>query len=77
MDHWIIASVPHPQPNPRSENWPAFYRDHRLAHQFDLAANKGRKFEGTQKLLESIDSFTTYTPHPSLLHGDLWGERWV
>ena len=63
-----------PQPNPRSENWPAFYRDHRLAHQFDLAANKGRKFEGTQKLLESIDSFfTTYTPHPSLLHGDLWG----
>ena len=71
MDNCIGAT---PQPNPRSENWPAFYRDHRLAHQFDLAANKGRKFEGTQKLLESIDSFfTTYTPHPSLLHGDLWG----
>jgi protein-ribulosamine 3-kinase len=63
-----------PQPNPRSDNWPAFYRDHRLAHQFDLAANKGRKFEGAQTLLESIGSFfTTYTPHPSLLHGDLWG----
>jgi protein-ribulosamine 3-kinase len=63
-----------PQPNPRSDNWPAFYRDHRLAHQFDLAANKGRKFEGAQKLLDSIESFfSSYTPHPSLLHGDLWG----
>ena len=63
-----------PQPNPRSDNWPAFYRDHRLAHQFDLAANKGRKFEGAQKLLDSIESFfSPYTPHPSLLHGDLWG----
>ena len=63
-----------PQPNSRSDNWPAFYRDQRLAHQFDLAANKGRKFEGAQKLLDSIESFfSSYTPHPSLLHGDLWG----
>lgn len=63
-----------PQPNPRSDDWPSFYRDYRLAHQFDLAAKKGRKFEGTQKLLDSIESFfSSYNPHPSLLHGDLWG----
>jgi protein-ribulosamine 3-kinase len=63
-----------PQPNPKSDHWPSFYRDHRLDHQFRLAASKGRKFEGAQKLLESINSFfSAYSPHPSLLHGDLWG----
>ena len=39
-----------------------------------MAQSKGRSFDGAQKLLESIESFfTDYSPHPSLLHGDLWG----
>ena len=71
MDNCIGAT---PQPNPRSDDWVSFYRDHRLVHQFELAARKGRKFEGSQTLLDSLDSFFyNYSPHPSLLHGDLWG----
>ena len=71
MDNCIGAT---PQPNPASQNWVTFYRDHRLAHQFKLAENKGCTFNGAQALLDQINSFfTTYTPHPSLLHGDLWG----
>ncbi|MDA1078157.1 MAG: fructosamine kinase family protein [Verrucomicrobia bacterium] len=71
MDNCIGAT---PQPNPPSQNWVTFYRDHRLAHQFKLAENKGCTFNGAQALLDQINSFfTTYTPHPSLLHGDLWG----
>jgi len=71
MDNCIGAT---PQPNTKSDNWVSFYRDHRLAHQFNLAAQKGRKFEGTEKLLTGIDFFfSSYQPHPSLLHGDLWG----
>ena len=63
-----------PQPNPKTNSWSVFYRDHRLAFQFKLAQNKGRSFDGAQKLLESIESFfSDYSPHPSLLHGDLWG----
>jgi protein-ribulosamine 3-kinase len=63
-----------PQPNPKTNSWSEFYRDHRLAFQFKLAQSKGRAFEGVQKLLESIESFfSDYSPHPSLLHGDLWG----
>ena len=71
MDNCIGAT---PQPNPKSNNWSEFYRDHRLSHQFDQAAQKGRRFEGANDLLDQIDSFfSTYHPHPSLLHGDLWG----
>ena len=71
LDNCIGAT---PQPNPSSENWPEFYRDQRLAHQFNLAAQKGRRFEGSDALLEKIESFfESYHPHPSLVHGDLWG----
>lgn len=63
-----------PQPNPKTNSWPVFYRDHRLAFQFKLAQSNGRTFEGAQKLLKSIESFfADYSPYPSLLHGDLWG----
>lgn len=63
-----------PQPNPRSENWIEFYRVHRLQHQFQLAARKGQSFDKAEKLILHLESFfKDYTPHPSLLHGDLWG----
>ncbi len=71
MDNCIGAT---PQPNPASSDWPSFYRDHRLRHQFDLAIRKGRRFDGTETLLSGIEKFfDSYLPHPSLLHGDLWG----
>jgi len=63
-----------PQPNPKTDSWSEFYRDHRLAFQLKLAQSKGRTFDGAHKLLESMESFfCDYSPHPSLLHGDLWG----
>ena len=42
----------------------AFYRDHRLAHQFDLAANKGRKFEGAKNYSNLSIPFLHPTPPP-------------
>ena len=63
-----------PQPNPRCEDWVPFYTNHRLAHQFDLAQRKGQRFPGISDLLENISAFFgDYSPHPALLHGDLWG----
>lgn len=65
-----------PQPNPPVEDWPAFFRTHRLQHQLELARARG--FEGTlisegYKLCERLPAlFESYRPEPSLLHGDLW-----
>jgi fructosamine-3-kinase len=63
-----------PQPNPESKDWVNFYREHRLRHQFALAAQKGRTFEKINDLITNLDFFfTEYSPSASLLHGDLWG----
>jgi fructosamine-3-kinase len=63
-----------PQPNHRCEDWVSFYANHRLAHQFDLAQNKGQSFAGSSELLENLPAFfVDYSPKPALLHGDLWG----
>jgi len=71
VDNCIGAT---PQPNPRSQEWPTFYRDHRLAHQLTLAQRKGKSFDGADELLRMIpEFFSDYSPQPSLLHGDLWG----
>ncbi len=62
-----------PQPNPASDNWVAFLREHRLGSQCRLAKRNGLSLDGTDELLEQLDSFFTgYEPRPSLLHGDLW-----
>lgn len=71
MDNCIGAT---PQPNPKSENWVDFYRTHRLIHQFELAKQKGKRFDQVETLLTGLEFFfADYTPTPSLLHGDLWG----
>lgn len=62
------------QPNPASDDWIEFYREHRLIHQFELAQKKGQFFQGIELLLERLPNFfSEYKPIPSLLHGDLWG----
>ena len=71
MDNCIGAT---PQPNPKSENWVDFYRTYRLIHQFELAKQKGKRFDQVETLLTGLDFFfADYIPTPSLLHGDLWG----
>jgi fructosamine-3-kinase len=69
-----------PQINGRTANWVSFLREHRLRPQLELArANNAdaRTLERGERLIESLAAFfTSYTPLPSLLHGDLWGGNW-
>lgn len=64
------------QPNPQSNNWLNFWREHRLEFQLQLAAKNGyggRLQNKGERLCSELDVFfTSYMPTPSLLHGDLW-----
>tara|TARA_B100000959_G_C14815949_1_gene555853 strand:+ start:54 stop:917 length:864 start_codon:yes stop_codon:yes gene_type:complete len=63
-----------PQPNDPSDDWATFYRDQRLLFQFDLAAGKGKRFRGSDELLERVpELLADHEIFPSILHGDLWG----
>lgn len=70
-----------PQHNPWSADWAAFFREHRLGYQLELAATNGYRGELQQegsRLLQRLPSlFENYRPLPSLLHGDLWGGNWA
>ena len=67
---------PLPQPNPCSDRWIPFFRDHRL-----LATGRAAQMEGrlspkllsrVERLAEVLHEYLTEPRHPSLLHGDLW-----
>ena len=65
-----------PQPNGWTDNWIDFWREHRLGFQLRLAKQNGYGGE-LQRLGEDLSKmlpmyFESYTPQPSLLHGDLW-----
>lgn len=66
-----------PQYNQPTDNWLAFWRDQRLLPQLQLAEKNGfagALFPATDRLLcEFHHLFNSYTPLPSMLHGDLWG----
>lgn len=66
-----------PQPNKWTSDWVAFWREHRLGFQLQLAAQNGYGGQLQSlgaELLEALPVFFAgYTPQPSLLHGDLWG----
>lgn len=64
-----------PQPNPSTDDGHAFFADHRLRFQGDLAAANGRLEADWLRRLDRIASrLTAMVPAqpPSLLHGDLW-----
>ena len=66
-----------PQHNARHDDWVSFWQRQRLGKQLEFAADNGfcggLQSKG-EKLLEKIPAFFgDYQPHPSLLHGDLWG----
>ncbi|MEM7317238.1 MAG: fructosamine kinase family protein [Planctomycetota bacterium] len=71
---------PTPQHNPQTKEWVAFFREHRLLFQLELAARNGYDGEiqdlgmGLAEQLETF--FDGYDPAPSLLHGDLWAGNW-
>lgn len=66
-----------PQHNQRCEDWVEFWQKQRLGKQLQFAADNGHggKLQSLgEKLLEKIPAFfSSYQPHPALLHGDLWG----
>lgn len=65
-----------PQRNGWVDDWATFFRDMRLAPQFELAARNGhagRLQQDGERLLRGIaDLLRGHRPAPSLLHGDLW-----
>jgi fructosamine-3-kinase len=65
------------QPNPESEDWIAFFRDHRLMHMAKLALEE-RRIDGglmgsIERLAELLPDLIGEPAPPSLIHGDLWG----
>ena len=69
-----------PQINTWDEKWIDFYREHRLAFQLRLAADRGfgadLKDRGSRLLKRLPIYFDNAEPLASLLHGDLWGGNW-
>ena len=69
-DNFIGAT---PQPNGWSRDWVTFWREQRLGFQFKLAAEKGARFHGADRLQAGIEKLLAeHAPQPSMLHGDLW-----
>lgn len=66
--------------NPCSD-WAAFFCEHRLGFQFELAARngyEGRLQDRGKRLLELVPGFlSARQATASLLHGDLWGGNWA
>jgi fructosamine-3-kinase len=73
-DNFIGGSV---QVNGWSDDWIDFWRHKRLAPQLRLAAAHrfpSRLIDRGERLAADADAFfRSYSPAPSLLHGDLWG----
>lgn len=65
-----------PQPNPWSDRWVPFFRDHRLLHMAERGHAEGTVGTALRhridRLAERIDDYLDEPPHPSLLHGDIW-----
>lgn len=69
-----------PQINKWTNDWLSFFRDQRLAYQFQLAAANG--FTGElqvrgARLLKRLPVYFEHEISPSLLHGDLWAGNWA
>ena len=68
---------PLPQPNPQTDSWIDFFREHRLLfmarlthERAGLPASLLRRIE---RFCERLDEFIDEPAHPALLHGDIWG----
>ncbi|WP_438971322.1 fructosamine kinase family protein [Methylophaga sp.] len=74
MDNTIGST---PQINDREHDWLTFWQHERLGKQLEFAAKNGfggRLQSQGEKLQINLDKILQgHQPHPSLLHGDLWG----
>jgi len=72
----LIASLR--QPNPWTESWRNFFRDHRLIYMGRLAMDSGNLPRDTYGRLERfcearLEAYIEEPERPSLIHGDMWG----
>lgn len=65
-----------PQRNDMSESWPEFFASSRLKPQEAIAKDRRRWKTDWQKpferLISGLENILPDSPHPSLVHGDLW-----
>jgi fructosamine-3-kinase len=64
------------QPNPPTESWVAFFRDHRLLYIANIVHEAGRlpaeDLIRVERLSEKLDDFIPDQRAPALIHGDVW-----
>jgi fructosamine-3-kinase len=64
------------QPNPWTESWIEFFRDHRLLYLARVAHEAGRlpndDLGKVERLAERLDEYLEEPERPSLIHGDVW-----
>ncbi len=64
------------QPNPPSESWIDFFRQHRLLYMIELARDSGElpaEMElRLRRLADALDRFLIEPASPALIHGDMW-----
>jgi fructosamine-3-kinase len=72
---------PLPKPNPWTDAWPAFVRDHRLRYYAALAASDASLptalLDRVWRLGERLPDLLDDPDAPALLHGDVWTENLV
>lgn len=64
------------QPNPWTDDWATFFRDHRLAYAADRAREEGALpadlGERLDHLVDDLPGLVDHDPTPGLVHGDVW-----
>jgi fructosamine-3-kinase len=64
------------QPNPATDSWLAFFRDHRLLYMGRVGVENGRLpatvWQRLQRFADNLDHWLLEPKRPSLLHGDVW-----
>jgi len=64
------------QPNPHTDKWLSFFRDHRLLYMAKEALKEHalpqKLYDRLEKLADQLAQHLYEPAHPSLLHGDLW-----
>jgi fructosamine-3-kinase len=64
------------QPNPPTESWTEFFRDHRLLYIANVAHEAGRlpmeDLRRTERLAERLNHLVGKPNPPALIHGDVW-----
>jgi len=65
------------QPNPLSDSWPEFFRDHRLLYMGRQAMAAGRLpgpvMDRLEQFAARIEEWIGEGAKPALIHGDMWG----